>query len=358
VSERRAPSPEPRAPSPVTGLPRVSVIVPCLNEAPFIESLLEAVRLQDEPPFEVIIVDGGSTDGTLTVVERYRRAHPDVRMTVLTQPSGHIPVSLNAGIRAAAGEVIARLDAHSRPRPDYLRRLVGLLLDRNAGVTGGRWEIEPGSPTRTALAISWAGQHPLGAGDAAYRIAADDERVRAVDTVPFGCFRKELWAAIGGFNEALQVNEDYEFNYRVRLAGGEVLLDSGTASTYTARGTLRALARQYFRYGWWKARMLRRHPASLRLRQLVPVVFVMTVGVLGLGSLFAGPLVWPLGLVLATYFAAVVGAAAGVAARRNAWWAVLLMPAVFAVVHFSWGGGALVSLVSSGRWPRREAARA
>ncbi len=344
--------------TPVTALPRVSVVVPCLNEAPFIGSLLEAIRLQDAPPFEVVVVDGGSTDGTQAVVERYRREHPDARITLLAQPSGHIPVSLNAGIRAAAGEVIARVDAHSRPRPDYLRRLVGLLLDREAGVTGGRWEIEPGSTTRTAQAISWAGRHPLGAGDAAYRLAAEDGRVRPVDTVPFGCFTKARWAALGGFNEALQVNEDYEFNYRVRLAGEQVLFDPGAVAAYVARGTLGALARQYFRYGWWKVRMLRRHPASLRLRQLIPFGFVLTVVVLGLGSVFRRSLLPWLALVLATYLLAVVGAAVGVAARRRAWWAVPLMPAVFAVAHFAWGGGALACLMSFGRWPRWERVRA
>lgn len=110
----------------MTALPRVSVIVAYLNEAPFIEPLLEAIRLQGQPPFEVIVVDGGSTDGTQAALARYRLEHPNPPVTIVVQPNGRIPVSLNAGIRAASGEVTARLDAHSRPRPDLLGRLIGL----------------------------------------------------------------------------------------------------------------------------------------------------------------------------------------------------------------------------------------
>jgi len=338
--------------SQASGEPRLSVVVPCLDEAPYIESLLEAIRLQDRPPFEVIVVDGGSTDGTQGVVARYCLEHPNPPVTIVVQPNGRIPVSLNAGIRAASGDVIARLDAHSRPRPDYLGRLVGLLLESDPGVTGGRWEIEPGRPSRMGHAIAWAVQHPLGAGDAAYRLVAGDGRIRPVDTVPFGCFRKAVWAELGGFNETLQANEDYEFNYRVRRSGRRVLLDPGAVSIYAARGTLGQLARQYFRYGWWKLAMLKRYPRALRWRQAVPMLFVGVLGVLGAASLISpSGLPW-LGVTAGGYLLVLGLVSPDIARRRRAWRTLPVLPLAFITVHFAWGCGAWVNGLTFGCWPR------
>ena len=330
---------------------RASVIVPCLNEADHIEALLDAVRLQDEPPCEVIVVDGGSVDGTRAIVERYQADHPGFPVTLLVKPPGWIPVSLNAGIGVAAGDIVARLDAHSRPRPDYLGRLARLLSVSNVGVTGGRWEIEPGDETRVARAIAWAVQHPFGAGDAAYRVAPARGQVRPVDTVPFGCFEKSLWASLDGFNERLQVNEDYDFNHRVRLAGREVLLDPSAVSTYVARETLGQLARQYFRYGWWKVEMLRRYPRALRWRQAVPMLFVLSLGILGVGTAVTSVLVPWLAALLLAYAAVAAIVTASMAYQRRAWWALAVLPVVFAVIHMAWGSGALLNLMTFGRWP-------
>jgi glycosyltransferase involved in cell wall biosynthesis len=335
--------------------PLVSIVIPCLNEAEHIEQLLEAIRMQDESPFEVVIVDGGSTDDTLAIVERYRARHPEMRVRSIALPGGGIPVSLNAGIRAATGEFIARLDAHSHPRCDYLRRLAHLLRTSGAGVVGGRWEIEPGSPTDVGRAIAWAGQHPLGAGDAAYRIRDDQGRVVPVDTVPFGCFEKSLWEALGGFNEDLLTNEDYEFNYRARRAGRDVLLDPSVVCVYVARGSLGGLARQYFRYGWWKLAMLKRNPESLRWRQAVPMLFVTGVGVLAVGSFWSASFLWWLAALLIPYIAVVGLSSARIAHRRRAWRALPVLPAVFVVIHFAWGLGALANGLTFGRWPPRVA---
>jgi hypothetical protein len=182
----------------------------------------------------------------------------------------------------------------------------------------------------------------------------DAER-RSVDTVPFGCFRKALWQDVGGFNERLRTNEDYEFNYRIRQSGHDVVLDPRIRSTYFARATLAELAAQYFRYGWWKAEMLKSHPRSLRWRQAVPAGFVAACAVLGLASPFVWAAAGSLVVLLAVYAVALIGASVRISGGRRNWRMLPALPAAFAIIHFSWGGGLLVNLLTAGRWPRRAA---
>jgi succinoglycan biosynthesis protein ExoA len=330
----------------------VSVVVPCLNGARFIERLLDAIRTQDESPLEVIIVDGGSTDGTPALLDLYHERYSDFPLITQTARPGIIPASLNAGIRLARGNVIVRLDVRSCPRPDYVRRAVTTLLTTGAGVVGGRWEIEPGAQTAVGRGIAWAVQHPLGAGDAAYRVWRRDGAPFPVDTVPFGCFKAELWDMLGGYNEALFANEDYEFNWRVRAAGKTVLLDPSIVSKYASRGDFSQLVRQYFRYGWWKAQMLKQHPASIRARQILPAMFVAGMIVLAIGAV-ANTSVASLFYAATLAYLIVVGAVSiGIAGRRRAWSALVVLPMVFCTIHFGWGMGVLVNGFTCGRWPR------
>jgi succinoglycan biosynthesis protein ExoA len=164
----------------------------------------------------------GSTDATVSVLERFSARHSQMAVRVLARPDVRIPVATSEGISSAAGAIIVRLDAHSSPEPDYVERVTRLLPDTGGGVAGGRWRIEPGAQTTLARAIALGVQHLLGSGDAAYR-AGSGTTPGAVDTVPFDCFEKSTWARVGGYNQELAANEDYDFNYRVRRAGGKVL---------------------------------------------------------------------------------------------------------------------------------------
>jgi GT2 family glycosyltransferase len=283
-------------------------------------------------------------------------------LLVLILPGASIPQAVNAGVRAASGDVIVRMDAHSTPAPDYISRALQLLQEPRAGVVGGIWDVAPGASTTMAAAIARAVSHPLGAGDAAYRTGQRGRRVtrlstaadprlpsestaRDVETVPFGCFTRAAWASLGGFDESLLTNEDYEFNHRAREHGLRVILHPDIRSTYYARPTLRALARQYFRYGWWKARMLRKHPGSLRWRQAVPAAFVAGIVALAIGGVLWRPAWWALGGVLAFYLA-VLGLASALACAREGGWSRLPgMIAAFAAVHLAWGTGAVSSFV-------------
>ena len=145
---------------------RVSVVVPCRNEALRIATLLDAIRSQETSVVEVVIVDTGSTDGTMDIVGRYQQHHSDLRLACLSHPGAGIAKALNKGIEAAQGEIIVRLDGHSRPGSDYVGRALDVLRDTGAAVVGGVWDIAPGGPTRIGEAIALAVAHPIGAGDA------------------------------------------------------------------------------------------------------------------------------------------------------------------------------------------------
>jgi len=330
----------------------VSVLVPCLNEAGSIEQLLDAFRVQDAPILEIIVVDGGSTDGTHAILENYQKKYPAVPLRVLLRPCITLPEAINAGVRATRGDVIVRLDAHSRPTPTYVRQCVEALQQTGAGVVGGVWIVEAGNPSATAESIARAVAHPLGAGDAAYRIGHARPGRLPIDTVPFGCFRKSTWEQLGGYNESLLTNEDYEFNYRARMARHAVILDSSIRCTYVARSTLKDLAAQYFRYGWWKASMLKQHPRSLRWRQAVPAGFAATLVALACLSLFWEVARIALAGVIALYGSVLIGTALGMRNSVPRWKVVALLPVAFATVHFSWGTGALVNLLTFGLWPK------
>ena len=330
-------------------MPKVSVIVPCYNEQSTIRLLLTALYEQTFPraEMEVILADGMSTDGTRDAVARFQKDFPDLSVRVVDNTLRNIPSGVNRAMEAARGEFIVRSDAHSKPHPDYVENSVKALEQGRGDNVGGVWEIHPGADTWIARSIAVAAAHPLGVGDAMYRHA---KQAALVDTVPFGSFRRSLIEKVGPFNESLLTNEDYEFNARVREAGGKIWLDPSIRSVYFARSTLLELIRQYWRYGFWKWRMLRRYPHTLRWRQALPPLFVLSL--LGLALL---SLVFPLArLALAgeiiLYFFIMLLAGLYTAIRQRKPYLVIGLPLAIPAMHITWGSGFLWSiLVTSNR---------
>jgi glycosyltransferase involved in cell wall biosynthesis len=282
---------------------------------------------------EVLIADGFSTDQTRQIIESYQRAHPDLNVTVVDNPQRIIPAGLNQAIAAASGQYIVRLDAHSIPQLDYVACCVA---DLEAGLgdnVGGQWEIRAGSHGWQGRGIAAAAAHPLGVGGVRYRVGGE---AQAVDTVPFGAFRRELVDQIGWFDETLQTNEDYEFNVRLHQRNGRVWFDPKIRSTYIARKTLSDLARQYWRYGFWKARMLRRYPSTFRFRQIAGI-FVLSFPVLAVLSIWLPWAAWLLILESAIYVLAILAAGVQIAVRQRDLTMVAGVPLAIATMHFSWG---------------------
>jgi succinoglycan biosynthesis protein ExoA len=327
-------------------LPSVTVIIPCRNEERTISLVLQALEGQTYPQdrIEIIAADGRSADGTRRRIREFLDAHPRRPVRLIDNPGLTAPAALNAGLRESTGEVIVRMDAHAVPAPDYVEQCVRTLRQTGCEAVGGRWEIRPGAPGPVARAIAAAAGSPFGAGGVRYRTGGEPGEV---DTVPFGAFRRDVFDRVGTFNEQVPVNEDYEFFYRVRAAGGRVYFSPAIRTGYIARAGLRGLAAQYFSYGHQKAVMLSFHPRAVRIRQLIPALFAFGLAVLAVGALLARPLAIMLGALLAVYGSADVFFSVREAARTGDWAILPLLPSVFFCIHAAWGAGFWIGLAKN-----------
>ncbi|MEI6289459.1 MAG: glycosyltransferase family 2 protein [Chloroflexota bacterium] len=325
--------------------PTVSIIIPCLNEEKRIKFLLDALIIQTYPKdrMNITIADGFSTDGTREIIKNFQEKNPELKISVIDNTVGTIPAGLNFAINNSKGEIILRLDAHSAPYPDYVERSVQCLEDNKGDNVGGIWEIKPGADTIFGRSIAAAASHPLGVGDAYYRHASSSS---LVDTVPFGCYRRKLVETVGLYDETLLANEDYEFNARIRKYSGKIWLDSAIRSIYYSRPDLLSLAQQYFRYGFWKYKMLQRYPKTLRWRQALPPLFVSGLVLTFLLVLINSSFGWLLLFEVISYFSLLLAGSILSAVHKNDYFMLLGVPLSIACMHFSWGSGFLVSLFS------------
>jgi glycosyltransferase involved in cell wall biosynthesis len=328
--------------------PKVSVIVPCYNEQSTIRQLLEALRSQTFPSaqMEVVIADGMSTDRTRDAIAAFQNDFPDLQVCLVDNVLRNIPSGLNRAIEASSGQIIVRLDGHAKPYPDYVENCVKAHQAGRGDNVGGVWEIRPGARTWIARSIAVAASHPLGVGDAMYRLAASASEV---DTVPFGSYRRTLIEKIGLYNESLLTNEDYEFNTRIRKANGRVWLDPSIRSIYFARSTLGELIRQYWRYGYWKWRMLRRFPDTIRWRQALPPLFVLSIFGLLLISIFLPLALRVLFAELILYFSVLFLAGIHAAIKQRKSFMLLGLPLTISAMHIAWGSGFLWSMLASSK---------
>ena len=250
---------------------QLSIVVPCRQEAtairPFLESILENDYPQDQ--LEVLIVDGMSDDGTREVVEAFARQHPRIRL--LDNPEQITPCALNIGIRQAKGQIIMRMDAHYEYPPDYISTLVDWLGRSGVDNVGGMVVMHPANDGPLARAIAAAVAHPFGIGNAYYRIGASQPR--RVDTVPFGCYRREVFDRVGLFDEELVRNQDIELNLRLIREGGSILLVPGVVIAGQARQSFSKLVRTYFQYAYFNALVVRKLGRMMSLRHGIPGLF-------------------------------------------------------------------------------------
>ena len=313
--------------------PVVTVIMPVLNEAAFIRKSLGAVIAQDYPRdcMQILVVDGGSSDETRQIAQEL--LNDDPKSGLLHNPRRIQSAALNIGIQAASGDIIIRVDGHTLIEADYVRNCVRLLASGEFDNVGG--PMRPVGQTYVGQGVALATTSKFGIAGSKFHYS---EREQMVDTVYMGAFRRTIFDRVGLFDEQLKINEDYEFNYRLRQAGGKILLSPTLNSSYVPRQSLGALWRQYFQYGYWKVRMLQKHPVSLRWRQVIPPLFVGTVIVSGVMSLLWRSFRWLFMGITGSYLLANC-VASTIAARRGGWRILPVLPMIFATLHVAWGLG-------------------
>lgn len=318
----------------------LSVVCPIYNEERYIGSCIESILSQDYPKadLEVLFVDGMSTDRTREIVGEYARTHPFIRL--IDNPRKIVPCAMNIGIRASRGEVIVRLDAHAIFPTNYFSELVHFLDALQADNVGGVCLTLPVNDTPVCRGIANVLSSGFGVGNSYFRIGAKD--ILAVDTVPFGCFRRELFERIGFFDEELTRNQDDEFNGRIIKHGGKIYLLPHLTISYYARDSIRKVWKMYYQYGLFKPLVNKKLGRPATIRQFFPPCFVAGV-VLGPVLGFVWPWFWIAYLAVILCYLAL----ATVYSLRYSkkWKDVLLQDCIYFVVHFSYGAGYLAGLM-------------
>jgi glycosyltransferase involved in cell wall biosynthesis len=317
--------------------PVVSIVIPMRNEIGYIDACLDGFASQDYPSalLDVVVVDGGSTDGSTERVTERSIDEPWIR--IVDNPRVKASAAFNIGVGEAKGGVVCLFSAHGVPDPSYVRRSVDVLTETGADGVGGRYHHVGLDPTSNAIGLAMVS--PFGMASPHRHARARQE----VDTISHPAYRADALAEVGAFDETLERNSDYELNYRLRQIDKVLLFDPSVESIYRPRSSLRALGRQFWWYGRWKARVARRHPGSLRPRHLVAPAAVAG----GLLVPFLLPSCRGRRLVAAgaaAYGAVVVVAVARARPIENEASPVALA-ACFPIMHASWGAGFLASMV-------------
>lgn len=314
---------------------RISAVIPCRNEQGYIDRCLESLLAGQQPEggMEVLVCDGMSDDGTRETVNAMSAADPRIRL--VDNPGRTVPHAMNAGIEAARGEIIVRIDAHTEYADDYVVRCVAALDRTGADVVGGPWKARGRGYVGRAIAAAFGSPFGMGGGK-----AHDSQYDGPVDTVYLGCWRRERLIELGQFDPELTRNQDDELNLRIHRAGGTVHQDSAIRSVYTPRNSLAKLFRQYGQYGFWKVRVIQKHRMPASIRHLVPAGFVLAV-VLGAILSFLHPwLAWLYAGFWALYLLADLVASVKCAASHG-WDLLPGLLLVFFIFHFAYGLGFL-----------------
>ncbi len=317
---------------------KVSLLIAMHNEAEYIERCLASVFAQDYPSdkLEILVLDGQSTDGSWGIVERLFEGRSN--SFLLDNPGITQSAGWNLGIARSTGDIIGIVSAHSELAPDYVTKAVETLQRTGADLIGG--PMRAVGVGNVAKAVSLATSTPFGVGGARFHYTQREEEV---DTVYMGLCRRELYTCIGGFDEEMVRNQDDELSYRLLKYGGRIVCNPEIRSQYYNRSTFRSLCRQYFQYGFWKVRVLQRHPRQIRSRQFVPPAFVAALGCSALLAPFLDVGVILLALVGGAYIIVNILTSLWVG-RRNP---ILLplLPVTFATLHLSYGSGFLWGLL-------------
>lgn len=320
--------------------PLVTLILPIRNESAYIEHALTAILRQDYPSdcMEILIVDGMSTDDTRGLIHNFSEGHPSLQIRILDNPRRIVPTGMNIALREAKGEVVIRVDGHCLIAPDYVSRCIDHLKKDSVDGVGG--PMESIGTTKIAKAIAVGMSSPFGVGNSAFRTTSGRNMI--VDTIPFPAYTREVIKRAGFYDEELVRNQDDEYNYRIRALGGKILLADDVRSTYFSRSSLKGLWRQYFQYGYWKIRVLQKHPRQMSLRQFIPPALVLALFVSAL--LVFSSTYRPFSIIVPLLYLTANIAASIWTSSKQKFQYLGWLPFIFLILHLSYGLGFLVGL--------------
>jgi succinoglycan biosynthesis protein ExoA len=320
-------------------VPFVSVLVPMFNEERYITRCLESLFRQDYPRdrYEILVIDGDSSDASPTLVAQMRTQHPEIR--ILRNQGRFVAKALNMGIRQARGEIIVRMDAHAAAPPHYISVCVKYLLADQIDHVGGI--MKPVGNSYWGQSIALATSCPFGIGNSKHRTSrrkGDDEAGW------LGAFWKKTLLAIGGYDESMRVNEDDDLSYRLLKEGKKILRTPELEIIYFCRSSLAGLWIQYFRYGFWKVSVIQKYGKLTSIRHLVPAGFVLIL-VTALSFSFFSPYFSYLLLAILGMYALVSSTCALHVALKSGFHYVLSLPIIFLTLHLSYGTGFILGLL-------------
>jgi len=325
-------------------LPTVSLLVAMGNEAGYIERCIKTLCAQDysELCLEIFVIDGQTTDGSRQIVKELFKGRPNCHL--FDNPKVIQAAAWNIGIEASQSEIIGIVSAHAELAVDYVSKGVETLLRTGADMVGG--PVRAYSEGLIGLGVALATSTSFGAGGARFRYTQTEEET---DTVYMGICKRELYAQIGKFDEEMVRNQDDELSYRLLKHGGRIVCNPAICSRYFNRSTFGSLWHQYFQYGFWKVRVLQKHPRQMRLSQFVPPSFLLAI--------ILCILLLPMTLVSAVLLALIFGSylltnlVASIVVGSQEWRLLAILPVIFATVHISYGLGFLTGLASFiGHW--------
>ena len=312
----------------------VTIVVPCRNEVSHIENFINDVLRQElfGVDMEIIIADGASQDGTREILENL--AKNESRLHWISNPEKIVSTGLNLAILRAEGDVIVRMDVHTRYATDYVYQCVSALTNSEATCVGGAWVAQGFTTLQRAIAAAF--QSPIGSGGA---VSRNIDYSGWVDTVYLGAWRRDELLQLGGFDEALVRNQDDELCLRIHRKGGRVFQSNKIQSTYIPRDSFKSLYMQFSQYGYWKIPVIQKHKIPASIRHLAPFGFLLLLSFLTLASFFISACGVMLGMLLLLYiFGIFLGTKEQLVklAPDDPRWLVLV---AVAIMHFSYAVG-------------------
>lgn len=328
--------------------PFVSILLPILNEATHIQRCLDTIVAQDyaSDRLEVLVIDGLSTDGTREIVRTVFNTCTKFPGYLLDNPAHIVPVALNIGLLKAKGDIIIRVDGHCEIAQDYISCCVKHLIEDGVDGVGG--SVETIGDTKISQGIAIAMSSTFGVGGSTFRTIKGKQLY--TDSIPFPAYTQKTIDLVGLYDEEMYCNEDDEYNYRLRKLGMRLLLANDIKSRYYCRSSFISLWKQYFKYGFWKVRVLQKHPLQMRPRQFIPPIFILGL----IGSLvfsLTTSLGWVFfAIILISYLLSDLTASLLISMKEG-WKYLVILPITFPVLHFSYGIGFLSGLLKFwGRW--------